>query len=338
MSFRQKLLSSSVALLIVTAVTWLAIGRGRELALQFQTGEKVRIDDARSFGSVGLESVSGPAEIELLQRYQSSATLQDYLALFAPGDPPQLSEQEFGRWKARRDKMQKLVDATYTISTGESSYRLVVFQLIYDGSTLVDAFMAKTDGDRWVPVNQAENQRFRVVKDFFRELTFDGIRALDRRYRRETLDSKIGDQAEQKRLEQLIAGASIDRRTIDSKKYLEAVAGLRDSLDSQERRFAAFLIRPVGVHGSAKVDRSAITDEVRTKHSQLFEFIKERKLPRTVGDDVLLKILNRQYLLAAQRLRDSAGPNEPLHDYVMKIREWYGPVIQVYDTSEQTLK
>jgi len=64
--------------------------------------------------------------------------------------------------------------------------------------------------------------------------------------------------------------------------------------------------------------------------------MRAKHVPEARHDDVLVYVLNRQYTFAAQKMREWSGnQTEAIHDYVMKIREIYGPVIQVYDSTQK---
>lgn len=325
-----------LASITIATVIWLRRRVSPHLMLKLN-GDAVEILSAAQISDVNFR-IDPPDQLlpeseSLLAKYLTAHTLDQYDALFVAGESPTLTSQQFLGWKQNLDMMEKRITLVCEIEwRGKRGY-ILDYDSLYNGEVLTDIFLEKRVDAKLYPLKRAENLEFEVIQDFFRTLTPQGIKFLVENPSSPShlfLIAHDAAAAFDHRLRALVSRAS-NHYVLDGNLFIQGLNAYGTSSDPIEKLVASSLLGAQGVHAVKMLTASDLNDEMRKTNAALIAFMKRNTMTDNQMNDVLLAIVNKQYMLAAQKLRDyCSGGKGAVYDYVTEINRLYGSVIQIY--------
>lgn len=295
-----------------------------KLALTFSPGLRVSLEGVYDYGAFDITQTPPTGtrpELLLLKRYLTTQTLEEHNALFRPGESSGLAPDAFAAWKKRRDVLTRILRWGYDLQVGNERFVALVYDNTYNVSMMTEVLFLKREGEQWHPANNNENRRLRPSQDFFAALTKDGLEALA------SPQAFVGDAGSRQRLQALVDQNRLGS-FLDGTQLLAALQKLRYSADIEERRLAGGLSRPTGVHAIKMLDISELTPAMRAQHQPFLAYLDEAGVLAREQDEILVLVINRQHVRAAQRIREASGDSDtPVRRHLQKIEAIYGTSI-----------
>jgi len=281
-----------------------------------------------------------PEAADLLARYLTAPSLEQYDALFVNNEFPPINVQQFVDWKKNMDLATKTVTLICDVTFRNARRYIVVYDSSIGDTVMTDTFVEKRVNGSLHPIQSSEYRESELLQGLFRTVTPLGIEFLSEQPRDAAQFFSVARYASDfnHKVDLLLAKAIKDH-VLDAAEFVGALNAYSKSNDEREREVASLFLHPDGVHAVKMLTVTDLTDEVRAHNAQLINFMKQSRLSDAQIDDVLLSAANKEYMPAAQKLRDyCSGGKAAVYGYVVKINEFYGPVIQISRGSDKAAR